>query len=581
MEPFRKTGVTSSSMRTILLAATVLTALFGAVPLFAAETFPDGYAEGEALVMIEAPRYAASDASSFRTLLDSSAKSLALSVGAEAVRTYAAIAARSGKNIVHIRSEGKSTEELIGSLKAIPGVIGAWPNHVSRVSLTPNDPRFGKLWGMRYINAADAWERATGSPGIFVAVIDSGIDYLHEDLAANIGKDLDGAVGFDAVNDDRDPLDDHGHGTHVAGTIGAAGNNGVGVTGVNWEVSLLGVKVLDAKGLGFDSWIIAGLNYVLEQKERGLNIRVANMSLTGWREPILDQEKNPYGAACKALSDAGIVLVVAAGNEKQNIDAPEEYYDWSNFRWVDLRGKRPYPACFTFGNMITVGSMAGDRAPSSFTNYSPNFVHLAAPGTDILSTSPGNAYKTDSGTSMASPHVAGAAALLASRHPYKSAQEIKACLVGNITPAHHWEGRTIFGGYLNVAAAIGASEPRVPVSRITLFPDSATLSGRTSIPVAATVIPAHADNREIVWYSDNPTVAVVQKSDSGATITSLADGKATVTAYALGGAATASFSVAVTGAGSGAMGGGGGCSILSSVAWTSVLLFVPLILLRR
>ena len=99
--------------------------------------------------------------------------------------------------------------------------------------------------------------------------------------------------------------------------------------------------------------------------------------------------------------------------------------------------------------------------------------------------------------------------------------------------------------------------------------------------MAATVIPAHADNREIVWYSDNPTVAVVQKSDSGATITSLADGKATVTAYALGGAATASFSVAVTGAGSGAMGGGGGCSILSSVAWTSVLLFVPLILLRR
>lgn len=559
----------------------VFAVFFLAAPFISEGALFDGYAEGEALVVVKAPLSTTSDSIAFMETLASSAESLAASLGARAVRTYGAIAAHTGKNIVHIRSEHKTTEDLISALHALPEVIGAWPNYKSRATRTPNDPKYGKLWGMKYIGAPEAWETATGNSGIYVAVIDSGMDYNHEDLAANIGRDLDGDIGFDAVNDDADPLDDYGHGTHVAGIIGATGNNALGVCGVNWRVSLLGVKVLNAEGLGYDSWIIAGLNYVLEQKERGLNIRVANMSLTGWREPILDQEKNPYALACKALSDAGIILVVAAGNEKQNIDNPEEYYDWSQFRWVDLRGQRPYPASFTFDHMITVGSMAGDRAPSSFTNYSPNFVHLAAPGTDILSTFPGNEYTTESGTSMASPHVAGTAALLAARYPRKSAAEIKARIIGNTISNYHWEGRVVFGGFLHAATALEAPDPRVPVTEITLFPDSATLSGRASISVAATALPLHAENKEIVWFSDNPTVAVVEKTDTGATITSLSDGKATIKAHAIGGVVTKAVSVTVTGAGPAVLGGGGGCAVATSFMWTSVFLFIPLILLRR
>ncbi|NLD97645.1 MAG: S8 family serine peptidase [Synergistaceae bacterium] len=559
----------------------ILAIFVGTTPLFAAETVMGEFVDGEALVVLEAPVLSASKVALFNEAVTSSAESVAASVGAQALQTYGAIAMRSGKNIVHIRSEHKTTEELIAELETISGVISAWPNYISRASLVPSDPKFNKQWGLRYINAAEAWDITTGEAGIFVAVIDSGIDYMHEDLAGNIGRDLDGNLGFDAVNKDADPIDDHGHGTHVAGIIGAVGNNGIGVTGVNWKVSLLAVKVLDSEIRGNDAGIIAGLNYVLEQKERGLNIRVANMSLTGWREPILDQEKNPYGAACKALSDAGVILVVAAGNEKQNLDSPDEYYDWSNFRWVDLRGKRPYPACFTFENMITVGSMAGDRAPSSFTNFSPNFVHLAAPGTDIPSTWPGNEYKVIEGTSMATPHVTGTAALIAARFPRKSAPEIKARIVANTIRNYFWEGRVVYGGYLDTAAALGEPEPTVPVTAISLFPDTLKFSGKTSLPVTATVRPVYADKKDIIWCSDNPAVAVVSKTDTGATITSVSDGKATIKAHALDGGASASVSVTVTGAGAAVMGGGGGCSVAAPLAWTSLLLFVPFLFLRR
>ena len=567
-------------MKKIIILA--IFAIFGGIsPLFAAGTVPGEFVEGEVLAVLQAPSLSASNAALFNESVASSAESVAASVGAQAVQTYGAIAIRSGKNIVHIRSEQKSTEELIAELKTLPEVIDAWPNYISRASLVPNDPNFGKQWGLRYINAAEAWDISTGKAEIFVAVIDSGIDYLHEDLAANIARDLDGNLGFDAVNKDADPMDDHGHGTHVAGIIGAVGNNGIGTTGVNWKVGLLAVKVLDSEIRGNDAGIIAGLNYVLEQKERGLDIRVANMSLTGWREPILDQEKNPYGAAIKALSDAGILLVVAAGNEKQNLDSPEEYYDWANFRKVDLRGKRPYPACFTFENMITVSSMAGDRAPSSFTNFSPNFVHLAAPGTDIPSTWPGNGYKTISGTSMATPHVAGTAALIAARFPRKSAPEIKARIVGNTIMNYSWEGRVVYGGYLDAAAALGEPDPAVPVTAISLYPESLKFSGKTSLAVTATVRPVNADKKDIIWSSDNPSVAVVSQTDTGATITSVSDGKATIKAHALGGGASASVSVTVTGAGAAVMGGGGGCSVAVPPTWTSLLFFGPFLFLRR
>ncbi|MDI9369304.1 MAG: S8 family serine peptidase, partial [Synergistota bacterium] len=297
-----------------------------------AHAIPGEYAPGEALVLMEIPpAISAASGEPFQTGFSSSARDLAESVGAHALQTYGAIAAGGGPGIVHIKSDTDDTQRLIELLSAKPGVIDASPNYISYGAKTPNDPLFGSLWGMKCINAPGAWDLSTGAEDVVVAVIDSGIDRKHEDLSANVVRDKDGKWGFDAVNKDRDPMDDQGHGTHVAGIIGATGNNGKGVAGVCWKVGLLAVKVLDAENRTFDSQIIAGINYLLDQKSRGMNIRAANMSITGWRQPIVDPEKNSYGAAVKALSDAGVVLVVAAGNEGQNLDLPEKFYDWQKF----------------------------------------------------------------------------------------------------------------------------------------------------------------------------------------------------------------------------------------------------------
>ncbi len=540
-----------------------------------------GYIEGEALVMLEAPPGAAAkDVSAFEAQLSASAARLAASAGASVESTFSAIAARSGKNIVHLRSGRKKTEQLIADLEKLPGVLGAWPNFVVEAARTPDDPGYPRLWGMQAIGAPGAWERNTGSEEIFVAVIDTGIDYNHEDLAANMGRDLDGNFGIDTVNKDNDPMDDEGHGTHVAGTIGAVGNNGIGVTGVNWRVSMLAVKVLGSDAKGSESQIIRGLNYVLDQKGRGLNIRVVNMSLTGWRNPIPNPERHPYGVAHKAVSDAGIVIVVAAGNEKQDIDAPDKYYDFKKWEWVDLRGRRPYPAAFSFRNMITVASISGDRDLSSFTNFSPNFVHIAAPGSKVYSTSPGNGYREDQGTSMAAPHVAGAAALIAAEHPGKSAPEIKALILGNTTQNYRLQGRVISGGFLNLESALKASPTEVPVTAISVFPKTVNLVGKTSYSVTARIEPANADDKRIVWFSDNPTVATVEASENGATIYSVSDGKAKVTAQALDGLVSATVAVSVGGAG-GFDHGGGGCSVGGASAGGPLLLAALLALLLK
>lgn len=538
---------------------------------------PGEYARGEALVLMEAPSYAGpAGGSAFRASLETSASDLATSIGAEVVRTYGSIAAAAGINIVHIRRDGLDTGELLAMLDGRPGVLGSSPNYISRASRTPDDPLLTSLWGMSCTRAAEAWDLSTGAAGVVVALLDTGIDRGHEDLYVNVVKDRDGEWGLDAVNKDRDPADDNGHGTHVAGIIGAAGNNGKGVVGVNWTVGLLGVKVLDAGGAGYDSQIIAGLDYVVEQKKRGLDIRVVNMSLTGWRLPIATPERNPYGAACKAVSDADIVLVVAAGNEGQNLDLPEKYYDWKRLEWVDLRGLRAYPACFSFDNMITVASMASDWEPSSFSNRSPNFVQLAAPGSDIISTLPGNRYDKDSGTSMASPHVAGAAALIAAKFPRKSASEIKARILGNATPSGAWTGRVLSGGFLNIAAAIRASDPKVPVRSLAASPASLSMSGKSSADVAVSMKPANASDSRLLWFSDNPSVATVQPTEAGAVIDSLSDGRAMIHAYALGGGVFAKIPVVVSDAGPATLGESGGCLVSASIGPGALLLLAAL-----
>ncbi len=451
------------------------------------------YVEGEVLVVMEIPKgIAAADINSFEAAIASSANSLASSIGAEAVQAYSAIAVSSGKNVVLMKGQGKSTSQLLASLEGMPGVLGATPNYIKKQSRLPNDGSYGNLWAMPYIEAPRAWDTSIGSRGVFVAVVDTGINYNHVDLAANMGRDRSGNYGIDTLNGDTDPMDDDGHGTHVAGSIGAVGNNGIALAGVNWEVSLLAVKVLGPQG-GTSATVIQGLNYILGQKNAGLNIRVANMSLGGWEPVIVNPEMHPEGIACKAVSDAGIVLVVAAGNEYQNLDNPGGPGSDPGHPFTDYRGQLCYPACFQFANMITVASITSNGTRSDFSNYSPSYVHLAAPGSNILSTYYDGGYYWSDGTSMASPHVAGAAALIAAAHPAEGATQIKSRILNNVTPNPSLlsvapAAVVTTGGHLNVGAAIGAAAPTPTVTpTVTPTPGGGSSGGGCSVGLGASI----------------------------------------------------------------------------------------------
>jgi len=311
------------------------------------------YPEGEVLVLLKAPVTAESvSAAAFRQALSVSAAGVAASAGAQAVSSTPTIAEVTGKDIVLLRSGEKTTAELLQALEGNPAVLAASPNYRVYATRTPNDPGFtnNSLWGLNAIRAPAAWDRSVGSRSVYVAVLDSGINYNHEDLTANMGRDLSGRYGWDFWNNDDNPMDDNGHGTHVAGTIGAVGNNDLGVTGVNWEVSLLAVKVLDSNGDGSFATVARGLDYITAQKRGGRNIRVANLSLAGWVSPYSDAVTT-LRTACRAAADQGILLVFAAGNDGYNIDNP-------------IDGERPYPASFDESNMITVTAInsSGYRA---------------------------------------------------------------------------------------------------------------------------------------------------------------------------------------------------------------------------
>ena len=457
-------------MKKSFLILSLLVLLFPAACSVFAETPADvaEYVEGEALVVLQGTKLGKemSVSAAYETSLKAAGDRVAKSVGATAVRTLSALAASTGKNIVHIRASDKTTTQLLQELKSHPDVLSASPNYKTRMLVTPNDEYFNLMWGMNIIGGPNAWDISRGSRSVFVAVIDTGIKHDHVDLAANMGRDLDGNYGIDYINYDVDPMDDQGHGTHVAGTIGAVGNNDIGVAGVNWTVSLLGVKVLNADGSGTVAATIYGLDYVVSQKRRGLNIRVVNMSLGGWQTTITNPEADPYGIACKAVSDEGMLLVVAAGNEYQDIDNPGGPGSDPNHPLVDYRGKRPYPASFTFDNMITVGAIDEDTTLADFSNYSPNFVHLGAPGVTIASTGIEiyygyifDSYLYMSGTSQATPHVAGAAALLAAAYPNETASQIKARLLNTVWSNSYLNGKVATAGDLDLDAAIRASAP--------------------------------------------------------------------------------------------------------------------------
>ncbi|HEX2699508.1 MAG TPA: S8 family peptidase [Acidimicrobiales bacterium] len=355
---------------------------------------------------------------------------------------------------------GADRAAVARDLEADPAVAYAEPNWTYTVDATSNDPYYtnGSLWGMTGGNgtAADAaWGAGhTGSSSVYVGVIDEGIQYTHPDLAANVwtnpfdsadGVDNDGngyvddVHGWDFANNDntvydggsRGNLDNHG--THVSGTIGGRGGNGLGVAGVNWNVTLISGKFLGRRG-GTTANAVKAVDYFTTLKrDHGLNIVATNNSWGG-------------GGFSKALFDAigranaqDILFVAAAGN-----GGSDQVGDDNDT--VDN-----YPSNYDQPNVIAVAAITSTGARASFSNYGATTVDLGAPGAGIYSTLAGSTYGSYSGTSMATPHVTGAAALYASTHPSASAAGIKSAILSNVVATSSLAGKTVTGGRLNVS----------------------------------------------------------------------------------------------------------------------------------
>jgi subtilisin family serine protease len=366
-----------------------------------------------------------------------------------------------GEGFSRLVAPGAGSAEVLGWARNAPGISLIEPDFAIAPTALPDDPSFGSLWGLNNlgqsggvldadIDAPEAWNTTTGSRSVVVAVIDTGIDYAHRDLAANawrnpgeiagdgIDNDRNGFVddvhGYDFANRDADPMDDNGHGTHVAGTIGAVGDNGTGVTGVAWQVSIMGLKFLTGSGSGSTSNAVAAINYATRmRRDFGVNIVATNNSWGGGGSSTALRD------AIEAGGRAGIVFVAAAGNEANDNNAIPSY-----------------PASYTGDSIISVAATTRTNQLASFSNYGATSVDIGAPGASIYSTVPGNAYATYSGTSMATPHVTGAIALLAAANPQATAAQLRSAILSTATPIPALAGRVATGGLLNVAAALGA-----------------------------------------------------------------------------------------------------------------------------
>ncbi len=297
--------------------------------------------------------------------------------------------------VEHIRlKKGLSVEEAVKLYREDPAVDYAEPNFAYEFAAVPNDPSYGSLWNMSRINAPAAWDLTTGSDEVVVAVLDSGIDASHPDLAANLWP----GIGYNPATGGNDPVDTYGHGTHVAGTIGATGNNGIGVVGVNWNVDLLACKIGDT--VPYTSYALSCLDFVREQKDLGVNIVATNNSWggTGYSQSLYD--------AIAAQQD--ILLIAAAGNDSSNND-----------------GSPYYPASYDLPNVIAVAATTSNDKLATFSNFGKQSVMLGAPGDALLSTTLNGGYGYMMGTSMATPHVAGLAALLKAQDPSRDGWAIR------------------------------------------------------------------------------------------------------------------------------------------------------------
>ena len=343
-------------------------------------------------------------------------------------------------------------------------VLYAEPDYVVHATNTPNDPNFGLLWGMNNTgqtvngdpgiagadsNAPEAWNTYTGDANFTIAIIDTGTQYTHPDLAANIwtnpgeiagngiDDDADGYVddtrGWDFFSVDNNPDDTNGHGTHTAGTVGAVGNNGIGVAGVNWNCKLVPLRFIGPTG-GYTSDAILAVNYC-----RTKNIKVSNNSWGGggFSQGLYD--------AINAAKSVGHIFCAAAGNNGTNNDTTPSY-----------------PASYNLDNIVAVAATDNNDARASFSCYGLTSVDLGAPGVTVLSTYSGSQYAYLSGTSMATPHVTGGVALVYALNPGWTYQQVRTQILSTVRHIPSMNGVTATGGVLDLAAAIGLPTGNTP-----------------------------------------------------------------------------------------------------------------------
>ena len=326
----------------------------------------------------------------------------------------------------------RNLNETLSALQATDAVEYAECNYRQFALGTPNDPMYSQQWGFPKINAPTAWSRITQAANVTVAMIDTGISLSHPDLQANLWTnpaptfgDVHGA-NFVPATPTGNPDDDHGHGTHTAGTVGAVTNNGLGVAGTAWRVNLMALKFLDANGSGTTANAIRAINYGIQHK--------ADIMSNSWGGGGFSQALSD---AINAANQAGILFVAAAGNSANNNDANPFY-----------------PCGYNLPNVICVAATDQNDNLATFSNFGVKTVHLGAPGVAILSTLSGGNYGTLSGTSMATPHVSGAAALLKGAYPTWQAPDLKQQILSTVDPLSSLQGKTVTGGRLNLGRAL-------------------------------------------------------------------------------------------------------------------------------
>ncbi|NKQ40606.1 MAG: tandem-95 repeat protein [Sulfurovum sp.] len=349
------------------------------------------YAKGEAIIIMK------------EGLSYANISSILSSNGASTVKEFKTLSAKNSASYLLISSVN-STENLIKSLKNNPNVKSISPNYKRKKSALPNDSRISESWGLYNtgqsvngtlgtadadINAIGAWRVETNASETVVAIFDSGVDYTHEDLKDNMWRNSGETAGDGIDNDSNgfiddihgynfaaqsdgsnsaDVMDSDGHGTHIAGIIGAKGDNTKGISGVNWDVKMMAFNIYRPSGFTYDSDILEAIEYLLDMKSKGENIVAVNASYGGTG----GSQTDPMKDAIKSLGDEGIVFVVAAGNDGYNNDITPSY-----------------PASYNTGNIIAVGASDQNDELVSWSHHGKNSVDIVAPGVNILSTLPG------------------------------------------------------------------------------------------------------------------------------------------------------------------------------------------------